>query len=74
MSTLYYKVVGTLDGEREQLFGSFVKADCIGELDAERFNWKLEGYKALKVIASSTEDSPDMAVYTKTQLASNYTS
>ena len=36
-TTTYYDVVATIDGEQEQLFGSYDKADCTSEVEAEKF-------------------------------------
>lgn len=63
MNTDYYKIEAYIDGEREILFGSFDKADCKYELEAEKEGWKAEGYKKIKIITTTTEDKPDPAVY-----------
>jgi hypothetical protein len=64
----YYKVQGTIDGQAEQLFGSYVKEHCTYELDAERDTWKDEGYKAIKIVSVRTEDAPMKGIYTKKEL------
>ncbi len=61
--TTYFEIIGKLDGEPEQLFGSFNRADCVYELDAERDSWKAEGYKAIKITSRETADTPDAEVY-----------
>ncbi len=67
----YYEITGKIDGETELLFGSFVRSDCTYELDAERDQWKDEGYKSLKITTRPTHDTPDPAVYTPQELATN---
>lgn len=64
MSALYHKVIATIDGEQEELYGSFVKADCEYEIEAERDSWKEEGYKGIKIVSTLTEEEPDTEVYT----------
>ena len=59
----YYQVVATLDGEKEVLFGSFEKADCVYEIDAEKASWKDDGYKGIKIEIKETNDKPDLEVY-----------
>ena len=59
----YYEVIAKIDGESEVLFGSFVRADCAGEIDAERESWKGDGYKAIKIVSRKTSDTPDKEVY-----------
>jgi len=59
----YYRIIGAIDGNTEVLFGSFAKADCTYELDAERGTWKAEGYKGLKIITVQVADTPDKEVY-----------
>jgi hypothetical protein len=71
MTTTYYEVTGTIQGETEILFGSFVRGDCAYELDAERDSWKDEGYRALHIAARETSDTPDPSVYTAAELATN---
>ena len=63
MSNTYYEVIGFIDGEPELLFGSFIRQDCIDELDAERDAWKADGYKRLKIVSRQTTDLPDSEVY-----------
>jgi hypothetical protein len=69
--TKYYEITGKIDGQIEVLYGSFVRSDCVDELDSERDSWKDEGYKAIKVASRETTDQPDMAVYTNDELATN---
>jgi hypothetical protein len=64
----YYKVQGTIDGQVEQLFGSYVKGHCTYELEAERDSWKDEGYKAIKIVSVKIEDAPMKGIYTKQEM------
>ena len=59
----YYEIIATFEGEKEVLFGSFVKADCTNELQAERDSWKSDGYKGIKIVSKQVEDEPDKEVY-----------
>jgi len=63
MSNTYYEVLGVIDGEVELLYGSFVREDCVYELDAEREGWKEEGFKRLKIVSRKTTDLPSPEVY-----------
>lgn len=63
MSNTYYEVIGFINGEAEMLYGSFVRQDCVSELDAERDAWKADGYKRLKIVSHQTTDLPDPEVY-----------
>jgi len=63
MANKYYEVVGKIDGKQEVLFGSFVRADCKYEMDAEKEGWKDDGYKGIKIVSRDTEDTPDPEVY-----------
>lgn len=63
LTNKYYDVFGTIDGEQEQLFGSFNRQDCKDELDAERETWKDQGYKKLTIVSRITDDKPDLEVY-----------
>jgi len=66
--TMYYEVLGMIDGKIEILFGSFAKADCIHELMAEKDSWKEDGYKAIQILPKCTDEKPDMEVYTAEEL------
>ena len=59
----YYMVTGVLNGRTEKLFGSFDKADCTYEIEAEKESWKGEGYKNIKISTKETADKPDKEVY-----------
>ena len=59
----YYEVFADIDGETEQLFGSFVRADCVYEKDAEKDSWKEQGYKKIRIVSKQTSDVPDAEVY-----------
>ena len=61
--TKYYEVIATIDGEIDTLFGSFMRADCVGEIDAEKHTWKGEGYKGIKIVSRETTEQPDREVY-----------
>ncbi len=59
----YYNLTGTLNGEKEIIFGSFIRAECKYELEAERESLKADGYKKLTIEAVETNDKPSAEVY-----------
>jgi hypothetical protein len=59
----YFLVVGTIDEETVELFGSFDRSDCVYELEAERDQWKAEGYKGIKLASKMVQTEPDEEVY-----------
>ena len=61
--TIYYNLIGTLNGIDELLYGSFIKDECKEELAAERVAFKEEGFKKLRIVAVPTVDDPDAEVY-----------
>lgn len=63
MSNKYYEIVGEIDGQQEVLFGSFVRAECIYEKDAEIHSWIDEGYKRIKIVSREVQETPDPEVY-----------
>lgn len=60
----YYEVVATIDGDTEVLYGSFLRADCKDEIDAEKDTWKADGYKSIKIVTRECSDQIDKEVYT----------
>ena len=68
----YYEITGySSDGTIDLLFGSYVRADCVYALDAERAQWKDEGYELLRITSRQISQSPDPEVYTAAELATN---
>jgi hypothetical protein len=61
--TTYHEISSTIEGQREILFGSFSREDCVYELDAERDSWADQGYKHIKIKSRETTDQPDPVVY-----------
>ena len=59
----YYEIKATIDGDTDILFGSFSKADCQYELQAEKVSWKDQGYANLAITSRDTDESPDPVVY-----------
>lgn len=59
----YYEVLADMDGETEVMFGSFLKSEAQYELEAERDNWKADGYKKLRIKSRLTDQVPDPEVY-----------
>ena len=72
----YYRVIGKLEGQEEVLYGSYSMPDCKHEIQAEKAQWKEEGYKGLKIVTIKVEAAPDPDVYggnhlTKHDITSN---
>ena len=65
---VYYKVIGSIDGEEEQLFGSFVKRQCVTEINSENDSWINDGYSLIHIKPVHTDDEPDPEVYTKEEI------
>ena len=63
MSHTYYKVIATYEGIDEVLYGSFVRKDCLYEIESERESWKEQGYKKIRIEPELTEEEPDADVY-----------
>jgi hypothetical protein len=61
--TKYYEVIAKHEGTPEVLYGSFLKDDCLYEVEAERDSWKEQGYKGIKISVRETTDTPDIGVY-----------
>lgn len=59
----YYQIIGTINGQKEILDGSFDRKELKYTLDAERDSWKEEGYKKIGIVSSRTEEDPDMETY-----------
>ena len=60
---MYYEVKAKLNGHAEVLYGSFVRDDCVYEIEAEKESWRAEGYRNIKIASRETADSPDKKVY-----------
>ena len=59
MKNIQYKLQATnIDGDIELLYSSGIKADCQDELDAERRQWKDEGYKGFSITPHATDVEP----------------
>ena len=59
MKNIQYKLQATnIDGDIELLYSSGIKADCQEELDAERRQWKQEGYKGFSITPHATDIEP----------------
>lgn len=63
MGNKYYIVTGQIDGQTEELFGSFDRADCVYEKECERDNWKEQGYKKITITHKMVNDTPDPGIY-----------
>ena len=49
LKRMYYGVFDNLDNQQLLLFGSFNRSEVVAELDAERHNWRREGYRGFKI-------------------------
>lgn len=61
--TTYHIITAIIDGEKDELYGSFIKADCTYELEAERVTWREQGYSKIKIASRETNDNPDKDIY-----------
>ena len=59
----YYEVTAMIDGEKEVLYGSYQKADCVYEKEAEKEGWKDQGYKKIKIEVRDVSETPDEEIY-----------
>lgn len=59
----YYQIVGTIDGQKDCLFGSYNREDVQWELLVEEAVYLIDGYKNLKIEKSITTVAPDPEVY-----------
>ena len=59
----YFDVVAEIEGEKEVLFGSFDRADCVSEIECEKESWKEQGYKKIKIVSRMTDEKPCPTVY-----------
>lgn len=64
----YYRVVANIDGTTEELYGSFMRQDCLDEMACERDGWKADGYKKIRIEVSTTAEAPARQVYSKQEL------
>jgi len=60
---VWANVNDTLPWGGELLFGSYDRSDCVAEIEAERENWKEEGYIKIRIQSRETEEAPDPAIY-----------
>ena len=49
--------------ERELFSGSYDRSDCVAEIEAERENWKEEGYCKIRIQSRETDEAPDPEIY-----------
>jgi len=68
---IYYFVEAKFEGVVEILFGSYIKQECIDEIDAEKECWKSEGFNAFRLKQSSVIDPPDSDVYSASDIERN---
>ena len=64
----YYKIVGTIDGQEETFYGSYVMADCEYQLDDDREYFKDQGYTGIHIKVEYTQEEPDNEVYSPEEL------
>jgi len=60
----YHIITAKIDGQIEELFGSFDRTDCKYELEANKESWKDEGYKAIKISTKQVASEPSKEIYT----------
>ena len=49
MIVKYYEFKADIDGQTDVIYGSYERADCVYELEAERPGLKEEGYKKFRI-------------------------
>jgi len=59
----YYEINAIIDGEIELLYGSYDREQCLYELEAERDQWKDQGYKKIMISYRRTEAAPEPEIY-----------
>jgi len=63
MNKLYTITATDSNGATEELYCSYDRSDCVYEKDAEKEQWKQQGYKAIKIASRQTEEAPSPEVY-----------
>lgn len=64
----YYEVKATYENVEEIIYGSFLMADCVDEINAEKEALKLDGYKKIRIAAREVDHVPDSEVYSAEEL------
>ena len=64
----YYELVGTIEGDQEVLFGSYIESEVEEEKECEQATLRLQGYRGLKVVSREVQETPDSEVYGETQI------
>ena len=59
----YFQFVADYEGETEIIFGSYKRAECIYEMDAEKASLKDQGYKKPRIICIDVEEKPAADIY-----------
>jgi len=58
-----YIITAEHEGTLEELYCSYDRSDCVYEKDAEKDQWKEQGYKKVKITSRMVEEKPDPEVY-----------
>jgi len=64
----YYELIGTIEGDQEVLFGSYIKGEVEEEKECEQTTLRSQGYRGLKVVSREVKETPDSEVYGETQM------
>lgn len=65
MTNKYYEITAVVKecGTKEVLFGSFMRKECVEELEECKQCWKWDGYKTFKIESRLINDQPDPEIY-----------
>ena len=64
----YYELIGTIEGDQEVIFGSYIESEVEEEKECEQATLRLQGYRGLKVVSREVQETPDPEVYGETQM------
>lgn len=59
----YYDIIAKYGKQSEVLYGSYVRSDCVHELEAEKESWLNLSYTGIKIVKRQVHAEPDQAVY-----------
>jgi len=59
----YYELIGTIEGDQEVLFGSYIKGEVEEEKECEQTTLRSQGYRGLKVVSREVQETPDSMTY-----------
>jgi len=51
------------DNEKDLMFGSYDRSDCVAEIECERETWEEDGFCKIRIQSRETEEAPDPEIY-----------